>query len=133
MSEEGPNEKGDFLAGTIQQSELNRLLEQLHELRQTLLPFARFAAALPPVIDGQHRLTDDGVALSCKKMSDPTGSEAVVTFADFRRAKYVIDLLEEADHKRLLSRFEEKLSEPVGQDRTVVDFLREMYGSKRNR
>lgn len=66
-------------------------LERARSLALALDPFARYAAALPPIVPGAQRLTDAGVALSAKDLSNPTGPEAAVTFADLRRAKAALD------------------------------------------
>ena len=95
----------------INQSELNRLLKQLYHLREALKPFARFAAALPDMSPpGQPpRLTDVGPAIAAKNPRNPTGEEHVVTFADFRHAKMLVDQLEAEGFERFLAQTERQI------------------------
>jgi hypothetical protein len=83
---------------TISQSELNRLAQQLQDLREALKPFAVFADALPPVIPGWPRLTDAGPAVT----SSPLGKNYIITFADLRAAKALLDRLETEDSERVI-------------------------------
>lgn len=95
---------------TIHQSELNRLVEQLHALRLALRPFAAFADALPDVVPGHPRMTDAGPAFACKSPRDPTGEERVITFADLRHAKALLDSLLVGDAARLIARTERRMA-----------------------
>lgn len=100
------------LPPTIQQSELNRLLAQLHHLREALRPFAHFAEALPKMQTDPNeppRLTDVGPALAAKNPRNPMGPEHVITFADFRHAKMLLDQLETEDYKRFIGMIERKM------------------------
>lgn len=97
---------------TIHQSELNRLVQQLHHLREALRPFVHFAEALPdpqPDPNEPPRLTDVGPALAVKNPRNPAGPEHVITFADFRHAKMLLDQLESEDHKRFIAQVERKM------------------------
>lgn len=94
----------------IKQSELNRLVQQLHELREALRPFAVFAAALPPVIPGKTRLTDEGPAVSAKPFHNPAGDEAVITFKDLRHARTLLLRLEGEDEARVLAAAERTMA-----------------------
>lgn len=97
---------------TIHQSELNRLVQQLHHLREALRPFAHFADALPAVQPNPNespRLTDVGPALAAKNPRNPLGPEHVITFADFRHAKMLLDQLETDDYKRFMGQVERKM------------------------
>lgn len=98
-------------AHTIAQSELNRLVQQLHHLREALRPFAHFAAALPDPTPPGHppRLTDTGPAFAAKNPRNPTGDEHVITFADLRHAKMLIDQLESEDFRRFMAATERQL------------------------
>lgn len=95
---------------TIHQSELNRLVEQLHALRLALQPFADFADALPVVVPGQPRMTDEGPAFACKSPKDPTGEERVITFGHLRHAKALLDKLLTDDEQRFIARTERKMA-----------------------
>src|ERR1700722_3029228 len=79
----------------ITQSELNRLVKQLDDLRKALLPFAKFAEALPPIIEGQPRLTDSGPAFT----TAPLGENYVITFEDLRQAKVLLDRTQAEDEQ----------------------------------
>ena len=81
----------------INQSELNRLAQEIHDLREALRPFAIFAEALPPIIDNQPRITDDGVILA----ASPAGRTYKVTCTELRRAKTLLDSLEAQDVVRV--------------------------------
>lgn len=81
---------------TINQSELNRLVQQIHDLREALRPFAVFAGGLPKVVDNQPRLTDWGPAFTTGSF----GEDRVLTFADLRHAKALLDGLEAEDVER---------------------------------
>lgn len=100
----------DVREQVIHQSELNRLVEQLHALREALRPFAVFGDALPAVIEGHPRITDVGPAFACKNPRDPTGEERVITFADLRRAHALLSSLEAGDEKRFIERVERKMA-----------------------
>ncbi len=93
----------------IHQSELNRLVEQLHALREALRPFAIFGDALPDVIPGKPRITDAGPAFACKSPRDPMGEERVITFADLRVAHALLKKLEDEDEKRFIARIERRM------------------------
>ena len=96
---------------SIKQSELNRLVEQINQLREALEPFALFGDALPPVIAGQPRLTDEGPMLN----AGPFGVERQLTFGHVRKAKALLDRLVAEDEQRIVTRTEEELcSTPLG-------------------
>ncbi len=64
---------------------------RLAKLEEVIAPFARYARALPPIVPGATRMTDDaGIALSCKDYNDPSGPEVLITFGDLRRALKVL-------------------------------------------
>jgi hypothetical protein len=90
---------------TINQSELNRLVEQLQELREALKPFADFAESLTPVVLGVRRLTDEDAFHVEMKL----GKNYVITFADLRRAKAVLDRLNGEDDQRAIDQAEENM------------------------
>ena len=87
---------------TIRQSELNRLAQQLHDLREALRPFADFATGLPPVYPDTPRMTDAGVAFT----TSPFGVNYVITFAHLRRAKELLTELEAEDIRRNIEKAE---------------------------
>lgn len=99
------------LPPTIHQSELNRLVQQLHHLREALRPFARFAEALPDMAPpgSPPRLTDVGPAFAAKNPRNPMGDEHVITFADIRHAKTLLDNLEKADFTRFIEKTEREI------------------------
>lgn len=90
---------------TIKQSELNRLAQQLQDLRAALRPFATFAKSLPPIIPDQPRLTDAGPAFT----TSPLGKNHIITFADLRCALALLDQLEAEDEARHVADAEEKM------------------------
>jgi hypothetical protein len=94
---------------TITQSELNRLAQELEDLRNALRPFAIFAEALPPVIDGSPRLTDSGPAFT----TAPLGKNYIITFADLRNARALLDKLEHQDFERMLQKTEAQMASVV--------------------
>ena len=92
---------------TITQSELNRIAQQLQDLRDALQPFADYAKGLPPIIPGVHRDTDDkGTHVN----SFTGGKNYNVTFGDFRRARALLDKLLEEDEARLILQTENDMA-----------------------
>jgi hypothetical protein len=89
-------EKPKVLQHGISQKRLNELAEDWDAMYTALMPFAQFAEGLPPVLEGQPRLTDSGPAFTCS----PFGVNYVITFADLRRAKEVLEFV----HQRLEAR-----------------------------
>jgi hypothetical protein len=101
--------KPDFRGSKlITQSELNRLGQQLVDLRKALQPFATFAESLPPIID-TPRLTDAGPMVCAA----PLGKNHIITFADIRRAKTLLDALEAEDYERWVRSAEEKIAPEI--------------------
>jgi hypothetical protein len=90
----------------ISGAEIARLCQQPVELRDALRPFAAFAEALPPVIEGQPRLTDSGPAFT----TAPLGKNYVITFADPRNAKALLERLSEEDMQRHIFEAETKMT-----------------------
>lgn len=81
----------------IHQSELNRLVQQLHDLRRALRPFAVFAESLPRVEPGTPRITDSGPMIYASVVM----KDYVLTYADLRRAKALLDGLDDEDTLRV--------------------------------
>jgi hypothetical protein len=54
-----PLDREEPLKG-IKQSELNRLVQQLKDLREALAPFAFFGSSLPPIDPEVQRITTPG-------------------------------------------------------------------------
>lgn len=113
---------------TINQSELNRLAQELFDLRRALAPFAEYARGLPPVVPEQHRFTDDGAALTASVMR----KDYVITFAHLRHALHLLTRLEAEDEARILRNTEARM---VGPHPVVtcagcgVEMMRESLGA----
>jgi hypothetical protein len=94
-------------AKVITQSEVNRLVQQLVDLRAALEPFAAFAACLPAVMEGQSRITDtEGTALNCYYL----GENYSITFGHLRAAKALLEGLKKEDFERWVTFAEEKMA-----------------------
>jgi hypothetical protein len=92
---------------TITQSEINRLVQQLVDLRKALEPFAAFAECLPPVVEGDPRITDaEGVALNCYYLMENYS----ITFGHLRAAKGLLEGLKKEDVERWVKFAEEKMT-----------------------
>lgn len=107
--EPAPAPAGETGAKVISGAELARLCMQLVELREALHPFAVFAEALPPIIEGRPRLTDSGPAFT----TAPLGKNYIITFADLRRAKALLDRLVEEDTLRHIFQAESAMTSVV--------------------
>jgi hypothetical protein len=92
--------------GMITQSELNRLVKQIDALRKALAPFAHFAEALPPIIQGQPRITDVGPMFTVQRGVD---QDYVITCAELRTARALLEALAMEDYERLIKTTEQKL------------------------
>ncbi len=91
---------------SITQSELNRLVQQLADLRVALEPFAAFAECLPEVVEGSPRVTDsEGVALNCFYL----GKNYNITFGNLRLAKALLEALKKEDFERWVKVAEDKM------------------------
>lgn len=84
----------------IKQSELNRLCQQLHDLREALRPFAAVGALVP--IGAEGPLLHAGIGQS----------RTILTLAHFRRAAAVLKSLEDEDTQRWVKDAEEKMGQP---------------------
>lgn len=80
----------------IKGSELERLCQQLVDLREALKPFAEFAACLPPVVPGDPRITDDGTLVNVYQLQKNYN----ITCAHLRQAKALLDRLYDEDNAR---------------------------------
>jgi hypothetical protein len=58
-----------------------------------------FGSALPPIIEGKPRLTDSGPAFTVA----PFGKQYIISFADLRKAKELLDQLEKEDIARFVT------------------------------
>jgi hypothetical protein len=91
----------------ITQSEINRLVQQLADLREALEPFAAFAECLPEVVEGSPRVTDsEGVALNCFYLEKNYN----ITFGNLRQAKALLEALKKEDFERWVKVAEEKMA-----------------------
>jgi hypothetical protein len=90
----------------LMQSELNRLVQGIHDLRVALRPFAQFADLLPPIIEGHPRITDSGPAFN----AGWADRSATITFADLRWAAALLQQLEAADIERHIADAEKKMA-----------------------
>jgi len=90
----------------INQSELNRLAQQLHDLREALRPFAVFAESLPTVEPGASRVTDVGPMIYASVVM----KDYVLSYAHLRDAKALLDRLEAEDAARVIENAELRLA-----------------------
>jgi hypothetical protein len=84
---ESASETSEAPQQVISQKRLNELVEDWDAMYAALLPFARYAEILPVVIEGNSRATDAGAALFGTRISE----DRVITFADLRKAKQVLE------------------------------------------
>jgi hypothetical protein len=112
---------------TIAQSEINRLVQQLVDLRGALEPFAAFAECLPPVVEGDPRITDaEGVALNCYYLMENYS----ITFGHLRAAKGLLEGLKKEDVERWVKFAEEKMAlTPEDRIRTLAEAARAVEDS----
>jgi hypothetical protein len=99
-------EKSKVLQHGISQRTLNELAEDWDAMYTALLPFARYAEILPPVVEGELRVTDAGVALYGSRVFE----DRTVTFADIRQALKVLQSAHERLEKRRVSQAERQMA-----------------------
>jgi hypothetical protein len=102
---------------SIRQSELNRLVQQLVELREALKPFAIFGSSLPPIDPSCPRITDSGVMFNVYANMVNYN----ITCTDLRRAKDLLEKLAAEDYDRLVEVTEQKMLGPLTEQKAALE------------